>query len=269
MSFCTHCGRGVAESHRFCGHCGAEAQPSPQSGDINLSSTLFQQGSILRSGTDSDADEGAAREGSKWSALAVGAVVVVVMVGAWTGYQLFSRADAPDVSSGLVRETEQTINPNPPSAGLAGGSSGTGAPLWEVGSSTHDVKDAGDGVGTPDGRSVVVMPGGALALSYRAEFFYNGEGPDVRIYGPAGEQAAYVLFIRADAGGTWIRVDANRRGFLGGAASHDFGHHAIERGREIMIRNDAASALHIDAVLPLHPEAELHHDEPKAEAPHH
>lgn len=266
MSFCTHCGRSVAESHRFCGHCGAEAQTSPQSPKVNRPSTPFQQGSILHSGTDSDADEGHG-ERSKRSALAVGAVIMVVMVGAWIGYQLFSGADAPDVSPGPVRETEQTINPNPPTSGLPAGSPATGAPMWEIGSSTHDVGDAGEGVGTPDGRSAVVLPGGGLALSYRAaEFFYNGEGADVRIYGPTGEQAAYVLFIRANAGGTWIRVDANRRGFPGGAASHDFGHHGIERGREIMIRNDAASALHIDAVVPLHAEAELHHDEPKAEA---
>ena len=83
----------------------------------------------------------------------------------WIGYQLFSRADAPDVSPGPVRETEQAINPNPPASGVAGGSLATGAPMWDIGSSTHDVNDPGEGVGTADGRSVVVLPGGALAPS--------------------------------------------------------------------------------------------------------
>jgi hypothetical protein len=105
----------------------------------------------------------------------------------------------------------------------------------------------------PDGKTASIAPGGTLALALAGEpYFYNGPGADVEVYGVEGDRAAYTIFVRDDAEGKWIHFDVNRRGFPHGMAAHDMGHHGIQRATQIMIKNDAFTALSVDAVTPLH-----------------
>jgi hypothetical protein len=93
-----------------------------------------------------------------------------------------------------------------------------------------------------------IKPGGQLALSYReGRFFGEGEGADLRVYGPKQERVSYLIFVRDDPASDWRRIDINRQGFPGGMAGHDMGHHGVRQARQVMIRNIGNADLSIDA----------------------
>lgn len=54
------------------------------------------------------------------------------------------------------------------------------------------------------------------------------------------------------------------RGFPGGTAAHDFGHHGIETAREVLIRNQGTGNLLVDTVVPLYTAPQAHADEGNA-----
>jgi hypothetical protein len=100
-----------------------------------------------------------------------------------------------------------------------------------------------------------IAPGGQLALAYLAgQFFGDGPGADLRVYGPAEERVSYLIFVRDDPAGAWQRVDINRRRFPQGVAGHDIGHHRVQRARQVMIKNDGPTELHVDAVAAVYKE---------------
>src|SRR5215470_1024269 len=114
---------------------------------------------------------------------------------------------------------------------------------------TTGVADAPNALGSADRRMAVISPGGQLALEYReGKFFGDGHGADLRVYGPEQSQVSYLIFVRNDPAAEWERIDINRRGFPGGEARHDMGHHGIRQARQVMIRNNGNSALRIDAI---------------------
>lgn len=103
-----------------------------------------------------------------------------------------------------------------------------------------------------DQRTATILPGGQLALAFQAgEFFGDGPQADLHIHG-AASAVSYRVFVRNNAAGTWRRIDINRRGFTNGCAQHDMGHHGINQARQVLILNDAAQPLQIDAINALY-----------------
>ncbi len=125
----------------------------------------------------------------------------------------------------------------------------TGDDLWEViPDQTRDATDAAFALGGADQQMASIKPGGQLALNYReGQFFGEGEGADLQVYGPEQGRVSYIIFVRDNPAGDWQRVDINRRGFPQGMAGHDMGHHGVRQARQIMIRNNGDADLNIDA----------------------
>lgn len=204
--------------------------------------------------------------------LVIGFLVTVLIAG-WVGYRWFSPSGS-QARAAAVLGTEQAIE-SPQSAVGPGasnrvGQSGASAPSdksraepWLlVAEFTSQTTDAQNAVGIADGRVAAIQPGGSLALQRTAGPFFNGDGPDLRVDGPAGHRVPYAIFA-GDGHGGWTRFDANRKGFPTGSASHDFGHHGMQQAQQIMIRNEGASPLYVDAVTPMYLQPEIHdHDEP-------
>ena len=114
---------------------------------------------------------------------------------------------------------------------------------------TRDVADEANVLGAVNQKVAVIKPGGQLALEYReGEFFGDGNGADLRVYGPDSGPVAYLIFVRDDPSAQWQRIDTNRRGFPQYAAGHDLGHHGVKQARQVMIRNTGSTDLSIDAI---------------------
>jgi eukaryotic-like serine/threonine-protein kinase len=114
---------------------------------------------------------------------------------------------------------------------------------------TTGVADAANVLGSADRRTAVISPGGQLALEYReGRFFGDGQGADLRVYGPEQGRVSYLIFVRNDQAEDWERIDINRKGFSRGEVGHDMGHHGIRQARQVMIRNIGNTDLRIDAV---------------------
>jgi len=122
--------------------------------------------------------------------------------------------------------------------------------LWElIPDQTRGVADAANALGSADRRTAVISPGGQLALEYReGRFFGDGQGADLRVYGPEQGRVSYLIFVRNDPAEDWERIDINHKGFPRGGAGHDMGHHGIRQARQVMIRNIGNTDLRIDAV---------------------
>jgi hypothetical protein len=122
------------------------------------------------------------------------------------------------------------------------------AAAWQVlAEETRHTSEA-QNAAAADQRMATILPGGQLALTFQAgEFFSDGPQTDLRILG-AAQAASYRVFVRHDTTATWRRIDINRRGFANGCAAHDMGHHGINQARQLLILNDAAKPLQIDAV---------------------
>ncbi len=122
--------------------------------------------------------------------------------------------------------------------------------LWEViTEETSGTIDAANALGAADAQMVVIKPGGQLVLAYReGRFFGDGDGVDVRVFGPQQERVSYTIFVRDDPAAAWKRVDINRKGFPQGVAGHDIGHHGVRRARQILLKNTGNADLSIDAM---------------------
>src|SRR5262245_759430 len=121
---------------------------------------------------------------------------------------------------------------------------------WElISGQTSGVTDAANALGTANQQVTVIHAGGQLALDYReGKFFSDGIGSDVRVYGPEQGRVSYLIFVRNDPAEDWKRIDINRKGFLGGEAGHDMGHHGVRQARQLMIKNIGNADLRIYAV---------------------
>jgi len=278
MPFCPMCGAAVAATHRFCAECGAELparapvafSPQPESAAVESmereeaappaphderprGNSPVPVRDLLGSAATHD------RPSGRRVAIGVGMIALIVgsAVGSYIWFRPAPEAPASVASTKPAEHTEQHVDgqPSPPSHE---------AQLWTiVADDTRQTTDADAMLGKADGRSAAIGAGGTVALAYAGGMaFYNGEGADVRLDGPADEVTRYTLFARRGSQERWLRFDVNRRGFPGGFALHDFGHHEIEQATQILIRNDGAMNLYIDAVTPLHLEPEAH------EAPH-
>jgi hypothetical protein len=113
---------------------------------------------------------------------------------------------------------------------------------------TQDVSEA-EAALLADEKMAVIAPSGQLALDLRAsQFFGNGPQADLQIYGSAQERVSYTIFVRNDPAVAWQRIDINRKTFPAGVAGHDMGHHGLRQAKQVLIRNDAQSDLHLDVV---------------------
>lgn len=278
MPFCTQCGVATAADHRFCAQCGtalpavgtatgaalrrasppavpeppisnSRATPPRATGDA---APPRQPGSLLWTGDDELA-EPHARDTPLWRrALVAGAagVLLVLLAALATVTYRSSKSVEHSTAPPAVEATEATVAP--------AGSGAVHDPVavaefrWIVlADDTRQTTNTADALGPPDEKTAAVAPGGRLAVaSESAEPFYNGPGADVEISGPAGEPARYTIYARERPEGQWVRFDVHRQGFADGAAGHDMGHHGLHQAREIMIRNDGTTDLHIDAVRP-------------------
>jgi len=137
-----------------------------------------------------------------------------------------------------------------PSASRTRAESASTSNLWMViPDQTTGTVDAADALGVANQQYAVISPGGQLALDYReGQFFGNGDGADLRVYGPQKAPASYIIFVRDSPADSWHRIDINRRGFPQGVVGHDMGHHGLIRARQVMIRNNGNTALSIDAI---------------------
>lgn len=191
--------------------------------------------------TSSDAPTAAG--GGKLVPLLVGLILLLLVAGG-LGFWWITRKDniAPPIAAA-------TPAPAPsPSPSLASNN------LWEALSDlTSGTATAENALGEPDQRLAVIQPGGQLALTFLAgQFFGNGPGADLRVFGMGQGNISYAIFVRDDPAAAWQRVDVNRRGFPQGAADHDMGHHGVSQARQVMIRNDGKTELEIDAVTAMY-----------------
>jgi hypothetical protein len=112
---------------------------------------------------------------------------------------------------------------------------------------TRGVASAENALGMPDGQMAVISPGGQLALEYReGKFFGDGNGSDLRVYGPEQGRVSYLIFVRNDPAMEWERIGINRRGFSQGEARHDMGRYSVRRERRVMTRNNGNADLEYD-----------------------
>ncbi len=282
MAFCTECGQALGARERFCAQCGTQVRrpgsasevpfaipdrpvdPISPASPVGTDVGPPQYGSMLRGASEPPPQQTGAERG--WRRLSLpGAVMLIALGGgALAGYWWFVRPGVSGAASGV--DTELAIASQREGEGSAAHEDAptTGGGWRVVETFTGDVQDAAAAEGMPDGRTAVIAPGGALALEWTAADFHNGEGPDVRVVGPEAAPARYTIFARMDPSDPWVRFDINTRGFPGGAAAHDFGHHGIEAAREVLIRNEGTGNLPVDAVVPLYTEPQAHAEESHA-----
>lgn len=142
----------------------------------------------------------------------------------------------------------------------------TSGNLWEIIlDQTSGTTNAANALGAVDQQMAVVKPGGRLALAYlEGQFFGDGDGADLRVYGPEQERVSYLIFVRDNTDAAWERIDLNRKGFPQGVAGHDMGHHGVRQARQIMIKNNGNADLSIDAITAIYkevvsPDSRPHH----------
>jgi serine/threonine protein kinase len=112
---------------------------------------------------------------------------------------------------------------------------------------TSGVEDAANALGAADQHMAVISIGGQLALEYReGKFFGNGNGVDLRVYGPEQGRVSYLIFVRNDPALKWERIGINRGGFPRGEAGHDMGYHVVRQARQVTIRKDGDDDLRND-----------------------
>ncbi|HEY5616518.1 MAG TPA: zinc ribbon domain-containing protein [Vicinamibacterales bacterium] len=278
MAYCTACGEALEEGDRFCAQCGtkvrrpasAAERPSaipdrpadwaPLTSPAGTDVGPPQYGSMLLGASEPPPQHTGARRGWPRRLILPGVLLGAVGVGALVGYWWFGRPGGTGAVSTV--DTEQAIGSR---SGGEGGDAHTSASGWRVVETfTGAVQHPAAAEGVPDGQTAIIPPGDSLALEWIAGEFYNGEGPDVRIVGLEGTRTRYTIFARTDPSDQWVRFDINTRGFPGGAAAHDFGHHGIEAARELLIRNEGTGNLPVDAVVPLYTEPQAHAEESHA-----
>lgn len=298
MPFCTRCGGAVDAADRFCRECGAEvragaavqsprpstavrptpalpSQPDPARAPVASEDADVRPRGVLLGPIHDPLTLAAPTETSPGRRLIfiIGCFLIIAISGV-AGYRWFSRS-TPEARSVAVDATEQSIDSPASMTGTprAGSTSTSGRAATSdtpprggeasnvIADFTKETTDAGNALGAPDGRTAVIAPGGSLAVAWADGPFYNDHGPDVRVDGPIGHRLAYVIFARNGPEEPWTRFDINRKGFPDGTAAHDFGHHGLARAQQIMLRNEGTSPLYIDAVTPLHRQAETHEED--------
>lgn len=294
MPYCGQCGMRLFEGDRFCTRCGSEARLEPPLRLPGLESDEASRRQVpaLEEATPREAQPSqslvprtvtilpATSEGvvdrdpislqevqqvPSFRRLAFGFGVIVML--ALSGYCAFlvrSRTAVPEAPSRPASGAK--VKPAPHRETTNGPQQSA---TWRIDAeSTRATRNETDALGAPDSRMATVLPGGTLALVYNGEAFFNGEGADVQIVGRKGDRTPYAIFARTEGSGDWVRIDLNRRGFPNGSASHDFGHHGLARSNAILIMNDGATNLNVDAVIPLHLQA-LPADTRAHDAPRH
>lgn len=148
-----------------------------------------------------------------------------------------------------VTSTGRVTPTNTPEQASKPGPQVTSSSLWElITGQTSGATDAANALGSPDQKVAVIAPGNQIALAYsEGQFFGNGPGADLRLYGP-DESVSYNIFVRNDSASTWRQVGTNRRGFPDGVFNHDIGHHGVQQARQVMIKNNGQADLKLDAV---------------------
>ncbi|MBI4485367.1 MAG: zinc-ribbon domain-containing protein [Acidobacteria bacterium] len=282
MAYCTECGQALEERDRFCAQCGTKVRrPSPASepppaipdrpvDPVRLAPPVGtdelgppQYGSMLRSAAELSPNISPAKnERPAW--LIVSGAATLILLGAAAGYWWFVRPDVTGAASAVDPALAAASQPGGETGAAVADAHATGGGWRVVETFTGAVQHPAAAAGVPDGQIAVIPPGETLALEWTAGEFYNGEGPDVRVVGRQGARARYTIFARTDPAGPWVRFDINTRGFPAGAAAHDFGHHGITEAREVLIRNEGAGNLDVDAVVPLYTEPQAHAEESDA-----
>jgi hypothetical protein len=152
--------------------------------------------------------------------------------------------------SGQPATPDRSATVSPSTSPAAAGSLPRSNKPWRlIPDQTSGVADAPNALGAADRKTAVISPGGQLALEYReGKFFGDGNGADLRVYGPEQGRVSYLIFVRNDPAVKWEQIGINRRGFSRGEAGRDMGHHGIRQPRQAMIRNIGKADLRIDAV---------------------
>ncbi len=204
----------------------AEAVPTPEWGNLSL--------------TPSGAAP-ATKPNRMLVPLLLGALLLVACIGValwWYGQK------GETTAAGTAAPTTS----NPPAIGSSPPPGA--AKLWEViPGQTSKATNIESVLAEPDEQMAIIMPDGQLALAYVAgQFFGDGAGVDLRIYGHEGDQGVYSISLRDDPNEEWREMDVNRRGFPRGVDEHDIHEHGVRRARQIMIKNIGATELHLDAI---------------------
>lgn len=184
--------------------------------------------------------------GSKLVPLLIGLILLSLVAGG-LGFWWITRKDkaAPPIATATPAPVP-SLSPTPTLPPASN--------LWEALSDlTSGTATAENALGEPDKELAVIQPGGQLALTIlTGQFFSNGPGADLRVFGTGQGNISYAIFVRDDPAAAWQRVDVNRRGFPQGAADHDIGHHGVSQACQVMIRNDGKTELEIDAVTAMY-----------------
>ncbi|MGH9751754.1 MAG: protein kinase domain-containing protein [Blastocatellia bacterium] len=163
-------------------------------------------------------------------------LVAVAGVGLWWYGQEPSKTASSTLASDSI-----AVSPSPPPDATK---------LWKaIPDQTSKATNIESVLGELDEQVAIIMPGGQLALAYVAgQFFGDGAGVDLRIYGHEQDRGAYSIFLRDDPSEAWRLMDVNRRGFPRGVDQHDIHYHGVRWARQIMIKNIGGTELHIDAI---------------------
>jgi serine/threonine protein kinase len=189
------------------------------------------------------ASETTASDGSSKFVPLLAGLILLLLVAGGLGFWWITQKDkrpTPMVAD-VAPSPTPSLSPSPPIVVTN---------LWEAVSDLNSGTTAAENaLGQPDQQVAVIKPGGQLALNFLAgQFFGNGPGIDLRVFGPVQENVSYLIFVRDNPAAAWQRVDINRRGFPPEGADHDMGHHGVSQARQVKIVNKGNADLLIDAV---------------------
>ncbi len=204
--------------------------------------------------------ESATNKVGKFVALFFG-LLLLFLLGGGFGYWWYANKNNTKQTATTVTapmsDQRPTTSPSPGESSNAPGSGAepnntppsSGKPWELISDQTSSVSEGKNALGAPDRQVAVIVPGGQLALAYLdGQFFGDGAGADLRVFGPEQDQVSYIVLVRDDPAGAWRRIDINRRGFPQGGAGHDMGHHGVRQARQVLIKNAANTDLQLDAV---------------------